>query len=185
MVVKDIDTIMEVMRGQSQSVSNNKLSSAMRTLSTSLHYCLSICILLGTSRQLSQDTRPNIHYKITVQQAITDQAYRRKLLEQNDDYSNNEDFGWYPECISNKNWMAFLKNPFDREILTNYTKQNLECKSKNNNRVTLTPPFLISFKHITSNTGTANTTKQNTINVQNMNAYQIIPGIKYTLLARL
>jgi hypothetical protein len=159
MAVKDIDTIMEVMRGQSQSVSDNELSSAMQTLSSSLHDCLSICISLGSSRQLSQDARPNIHYRITVQQAMTDQAYRRKL-EQNDDYSNDEDFGWYPECISNKNWMAFLKNPFDTEILTNYTKQNLECKSKISKRVTLKPPFLISFKHITSNTGTANTTKQ-------------------------
>jgi hypothetical protein len=184
MAVKDTDTIMEVMCGQSQSVSNNKLSSAMRTLSTSFHDCLSICISLGSSRQLSQDARPNIHYKITVQQAIADQGYRRKL-EQNDDYNNNEDFGWYPECISNKNWMAFLKNPFDTEILINYTKQNLECKSKNNKRVTLKPPFLISFKHITSNTGTANTTKLKTIDARNMNAYQIIPGIIYTLLARL
>jgi hypothetical protein len=184
MAVKDIDAIMEVTCGQSQSVSDNKLSSAMQTLSTSLRDCLSICISLGNSRQLSQDTRPNIHYKITVQQAITDQAYRRKL-EQNDDYSNDEDFDWYPECISNNNWMAFLKNPYDTEILINYTKQNLEYKNKNNKRVTLKPPFLISFKHITSNTGTANTTKQKTIDVQNMNAYQIIPGIMNTLLARL
>jgi hypothetical protein len=46
-------------------------------------------------------------------------------------------------------------------------------------------PFLISFKHITSNTGTASTTKQRTIDVRNMNAYQIIPEIMYTLLARL
>jgi hypothetical protein len=176
MAVKDIDTVMEVTHGQSQSISDNKLSSAMQTLSTSLHDCLFICISLSSSRQLTQRARPNIHYKITVQQAITDQAYRRKL-EQNDDYSNNEDFGWYPECISNKNWMALLKNPFDTEILTNYTKHNLECKSKNNKRVTLKPPFLISFKHITSNTGTANTTKQKTIDVRNMNAYQIIPGI--------
>jgi hypothetical protein len=47
------------------------------------------------------------------------------------------------------------------------------------------PPFLISFKNITSNTGTASTTKQRTIDLRNMNAYQIIPGIMYTLLARL
>jgi hypothetical protein len=47
------------------------------------------------------------------------------------------------------------------------------------------PPFLISFKHITSNAGTANAAKQRTIDVQNMNGYQIIPGIMYTLLARL
>jgi hypothetical protein len=46
------------------------------------------------------------------------------------------------------------------------------------------PPFLISFKHITSNTGTASTAKLRTIDVRNMNAYQIIPGIMYTLLAR-
>jgi hypothetical protein len=47
------------------------------------------------------------------------------------------------------------------------------------------PPFLISFKHITSYTRTASTTKQRTIDVPNMNAYQIIPGIMYTLMARL
>jgi hypothetical protein len=93
--------------------------------------------------------------------------------------------GWYPECISNKYWQAFLKNPFNTDILTGYTKQTFECKSKNDGRVTMRPPFLISFKHITSNTGTASTSKQRTIDVRNMNAYQIIPGIMYTLLARL
>jgi hypothetical protein len=117
MAVKDIDTIMEVTRDQSQSISDNKLSSAMRTLSTSLHDCLSICILLVSSRQIAQGARPDIHYTITVQRAITDQAYRKKI-EQSDEYSNNEDFGWYPECISNKYWQAFLKNPFDANILT-------------------------------------------------------------------
>jgi hypothetical protein len=95
------------MRGQSQSVLDNKLSSAMQTLSTSLHDCLSICISLVSSRQIAQDARPDIHYKITVQQAIPDQAYRKKI-EQNNDYINDEDFGWYPECISNKYWQAFL-----------------------------------------------------------------------------
>jgi hypothetical protein len=184
MVMKDIDTIMEVTRSQSQSISDNKLSSAMRTLSTSLHDCLSICILLVSSRQIAQDARPVIHYTITVQQAITDQAYRKKI-EQSDEYSNDEDFDWYLECISNKYWQAFLKNPFDTDILTEYTKQTLECKSKNDGRGTMRPPFLISFKHITSDTGTASTTKQRTIDVRNMNAFQIIPGIMYTLLARL
>ncbi len=118
------------MRGQSQSVSDNKLSSAMQTLSTSFHDCLCIRILLVSSRQIAQDARPDIHYTITVQQAITDQAYRKKI-EQSDEYSNDEDFGWYSECISNKYWQAFLKNPFDTDILTGYTKQTLECESKN------------------------------------------------------
>jgi hypothetical protein len=99
-VVKDIDTIMEVTRGQIQCDSDNKLSSAMQTLSTSLNDCLSICILLVSSRQIAHGTRPDIHYTITVQQAITDQAYRKKI-EQSNEYSNDEDFGWYPECISN------------------------------------------------------------------------------------
>ncbi len=66
MAVKDIDTIMEVTHCQSQSVSDNKLSSAMQTLSTSLHDCLSICISLVSSRQIAQGARPDIHYKITV-----------------------------------------------------------------------------------------------------------------------
>jgi hypothetical protein len=53
MAVKEIDTIMEVKNGQSQSISDSKLSSAMQTLSTSLHDCLSICILLVSSRQIA------------------------------------------------------------------------------------------------------------------------------------
>jgi hypothetical protein len=125
MAVNDIDTFMEVTRSQSQSVSDNKLCSAMQTLSTSLHDCLSICILLVSSRQIAQDARLDIHYTITVQQAITDQAYRKKI-EQSDEYNNDEDFGWHPECISNKYWQAFLKNPFDTDILTGYTNQTLE-----------------------------------------------------------
>jgi hypothetical protein len=90
--MKDIDKIMEVVRGQSQSVSDNKLSSAMQTLSTSLHDCLAICTSLHSLRQISQDARPNIDYKITVQAAMTEQAYRRKLEQ--DEYSNDDNFGW-------------------------------------------------------------------------------------------
>jgi hypothetical protein len=48
----------------------------------------------------------------------------------------------------------------------------------------MTPPFLILFKHITRDLGPTSTQKK-LIDVCNMNAYQIIPGIMYTLLARL
>ncbi len=140
--------------------------------------------MLVNSRHIAESARPDIQCKITVQQAITDQAHRKKI-EQSNEFDNNGDFGWYPECISNEHWQAFLKNPFDTDILTEYTTQALQCKSKNDERVTMRPPFLISFKHTTSDPGTASTTKQKTIDVRNMNAYQIIPGIMYTLLARL
>ncbi len=80
MTGEDIDTIMEVTQGQSQSVSDNKLSSAVQTLSTSLHDCLSICFTLVGSRMLiAESRRLDIQYKINVQQAITDQAYRKKI----------------------------------------------------------------------------------------------------------
>ncbi len=60
----------------------------------------------------------------------------------------------------------------------------MECRSKNDERETLTPQFLITFKHLTSDAGTENTKERNS-DVQHMNTYQIIPGIMYTLLARL
>jgi hypothetical protein len=65
MMVKNIDKIMELTRGQIQSISDNKLSSAMQTLSTSLHDYLTICTSLPSSRHIvgmfdcwSQDIQP-------------------------------------------------------------------------------------------------------------------------------
>jgi hypothetical protein len=157
MMGEDIDTIMEVTCGQSQSVSDNKLSSAAQTLSTSLHDCLPICFTLVGSRMLiAESGRPDIQYKINVQQAITDQAYRKKI-EQSKEFKHDGDFNWYPECISNKNWQALLKNPLDTDIFSEYTTQALQCKNRKNGKETMTPPFLISFKHITRDLGPTST----------------------------
>ena len=71
----DIATLMEVMRTQSQHVSENKLTSAARTLSTTLSDWLKLC---SPNSVNSVTKKPDITHTFHLQTAITDKAYQKK-----------------------------------------------------------------------------------------------------------
>ena len=71
----DIPTLMEVMRTQSQHVSENKLTSAARTLSTSLSDWLKLC---SPNSVNSVKKKPDITQTFYLQTAINDKAYKKK-----------------------------------------------------------------------------------------------------------
>jgi hypothetical protein len=75
----DIPTLMEVMRTQSQHVSENKLTSAARTLSTSLSDWLKLC---SPNSVNSVKKKPDITQTFYLQTAINDKAYKKKKQQQ-------------------------------------------------------------------------------------------------------
>ena len=71
----DIPTLMEVMRTQSQHVSENKLTSAARTLSTTLSDWLKLC---SPNSVNSVKKKPEITHTFHLQTAINDKTYQKK-----------------------------------------------------------------------------------------------------------
>ena len=128
----EITTLMEVMRTQSQHVSENKLTSAARTLSTTLSDWLKLC---SPNSVNSVTKKPDITHTFHLQTAITDKTYQRKkgkktgddVKDNDDDDDSDSDFSeGIPECINNDKWKAFLVNPFEPQRLHEFTKQCLQ-----------------------------------------------------------
>ena len=186
----EITTLMEVMRTQSQHVSENKLTSAARTLSTTLSDWLKLC---SPNSVNSFSKKPEITHTFHLQTAITDKIYQRKKgkktgdddKDNDDDEDSDSDFSeGIPECINNDKWKAFLVNPFEPQRLHEFTKQCLQSNEQRNDKNQISPPYRITFKSITSDVRPISNGTQK-LDVRHMNAYRIIPGIMYTLQARL
>ena len=185
----DIATLMEVMRTQSQHVSENKLTSAARTLSTTLSDWLKLC---SPNSVNSVKKKPEITHTFHLQTVINDKAYQKKKeknhsdeKDNSDDEDSDSDFSeGIPECIDNYDWKAFLVNPLEADRLHKFTKKCLQSNEQRNDKQQVSPPYRITFKSITSNVRPISSGMQK-LDVRHMNAYQIIPGIMYTLQARL
>ena len=98
--------------------------------------------------------------------------------------NDNDLKDWIPECIKSDDWLAFLRNPFESERLCQFT---VDCLASNQQRDTskrVMPPYRITIKSITTDVLPIIKGTQK-LDVHHMNAYQIIPGIVYTLQARL
>jgi hypothetical protein len=113
---------------------------------------------------------------------MTDNQYQTHL-EKNEEVDDTG-FKWYPECVNNEKRNTFLINPFDLEFLQTFTRTNLQSWQEDHETESITPPYRISFKSITLNVLPIRSGEQH-IDVRHMNAYQIISGIMYTLIARL
>jgi hypothetical protein len=77
-----------------------------------------------------------------------------------------------------------LANPFEVNKLQRFTRTCLQSSHKQDDFQGIMPPYRITFKNITSDVLPIKNGVQK-IDVRHMNAYQIIPGIMYTLQARL
>jgi hypothetical protein len=172
----DITKLMEVMCIQSWHVSENKLSSAARTLSTTLSDWLKQCSgFLVTSVAVTK--RPNILHTFKLQTAMNEKTYHNtKTREGAEDASK---FNWFPNCINNAALTAFLVNPFEVEKLQWFTRTCLQSGHKQDDSQGIMQPYRITFKSITSDVLPIKNGEQK-IDVCHMNAYQIFPGIMYT-----
>jgi hypothetical protein len=179
MQVKEIDQIMEVTRNQSQHISKNKLNLATQSLSIMLSEWLTLC--LKVSEGQPQNKKPIIEHRFQLHRSLDAKGYM-KLLD-NDNMEKDWGYNWFPECISNEVWEEFLENLFDSKILHTFTNTNLQSEQIYNNDTWLvTPPYKITFNSITADVRPITKGSQ-WIDVCHMNAYQIIPGIMYILLA--
>jgi hypothetical protein len=134
------------------------------------------------SQPALENKKPAINHRIKLHTAMTDTGYQTLLKKQEEE--DDVAFNRYPECIDNEGWDTFLVNPFDLDILRTFTRTNLQSQHKDDEIESMTPPYRISFKSITLDFLPVKDGEQQ-IEVCHMNAYQIIPGIMYTLLARL
>jgi hypothetical protein len=112
---------MEVMHTQSQHVSKNKLTSAARTLSTTLSDWLKLC---SPNSVNSVKKKPEIMHTFHLQTAINDKAYQKKKEKNgdNDEDKDSDSSEGIPECIDNDKWKAFLVNPLEAHRLHEFTK---------------------------------------------------------------
>jgi hypothetical protein len=176
---ENINEIMVATRVQSQHVSENKLSSATRTLSTDISDYLKKVSPMKISSHKPKYT-PKITHRYGVQRALNEKAYqdaKKKSKEEGEEYEEP----LIPKCIYGRGWKKFLSNP--KDTIHEFTKLSLTSKSNEDEDVIVSPPYKITFKSITDGALPIKEGAQ-TVDVRHMNAYQIIPGIMYTLQAR-
>jgi hypothetical protein len=91
---------------------------------------------------------------------------------------------WLPECITDLNWITYIRNPFDIESMCEFTQLSLTSKAKDSAEITCSPPHKITLKIITKDLLPIKKGMQNG-DVWQMNGHQIIPGLVYTLHSKL
>lgn len=185
---RDIPKLFKAMKAQSKHVSKNKLSSAARTLPTLLSDWLKQCSPRSMNTVLVK-TQPVINHRYTIQTAMdarTFATYKVSHNEQNDTKKMSDITmkDWLPKCITNSHWENFIKNPFEVETLHHFTKSSLTSMTQGPLEVLSSPPYRITFKSITANVLPIKKSTQR-VDVRHMNAYQIIPGLVYTLHSKL
>ncbi len=104
----DINKLMEVMRIQSRHVSKNKLSSAARTLSTSLSDWLKQCSGFPIT-SVPVTKRPKFLHTFKLQMAMNEKTYHNTKTKKR--VEDNFEFNWFPECINNAERTAFFDQP--------------------------------------------------------------------------
>ena len=184
----DINKIFKAMVAQSKHVCDNKHTSAARTLPTLLSDWLRQCAP-KTMDNVSYTFVPSITMRFTIQTAMDDIKYTKYKLSHNkeSDEKNMTDItitNWLPECITDSNWITFIRNPFDMEYLNEFTHLSLTSKVKDAPEITCSPPHRITLKNITEDVLPITKGTQN-VDVRQINAYQIIPGLVYTLYSKL
>ncbi len=63
---------------------------------------------------------------------------------------DDSQFNWFPNCINNAEWTAFLVNSFEVEKLQWFTRTCLQSGHKQDDSQGIMPPYRITFKSITS-----------------------------------
>jgi hypothetical protein len=184
----EIQRIFKAMVAQSKHVCDNKHTSAARTLPTLLSDWLRQCAPKPMNN-VPDTPGPAIEIRFTIQTAMDAAKYNTYKQTHNEvtDTKNMTDItikNWLPKCITDLNWISFIRNPFDMESLREFTQLSLTSKTKDSAEMTCSPPHRITFRSITKNVLPITKGTQN-VDVRQMNAYQIIPGLVYTLHSKL
>ena len=128
----DIERIFKAMVAQSKHVCDNKHTSAARTLPTLLSDWLRQCAP-KTMDKVPNTPEPAIKMRFTIQTAMDAEKYTNYKHNHNEvtDIKKMTDItikNWLPECITDMNWITFIRNPFDIESLREFTQLSLTSK---------------------------------------------------------
>ena len=164
---------------QSKHVSDNKLNSAKRTVSTVLVDWLQKCSPdKVTNVPINKESGLEDTFKLQI--SLSTKAYEKicdELVAEG--YGENEwetAHQWFPQLIQEDNWTNYVQNPFNED---NPEVFNLVNSTGNEAR----PPYRITLRSITQ----CLCEEKNCRNMsrKQINFYQIIPGIMYELISRL
>ena len=169
-----ITELMSAMTEQSWYISENKLNSAKWSVSTALADWLQQCSpYMVTS--VKPDKEPIVQYQIKLHTQLTPKKYST-LCKGEVGEGVDSVFNWYPNFIKGKKWSRYVENPFDEDRKQIFNMQD-------SNKKVVKPPYRITLRSITADV-VPNKNLQ-FIDRRHINAYQIIPGIMYELIARL
>ena len=79
--------------------------------------------------------------------------------------------------------MKINENPFKKKNLTDFSENYLSSPARDDPNTMLTPPYPITYNHITRDNG-APKTGVKMADARNINCYQVVPGIVYLLLEK-
>jgi hypothetical protein len=171
-----ITELMKAVTEQSRHLSENKLNSAKLTVSSALAEWLLQCSPDAVIT-VKPDKEPVHEYQITLHTALTPKKYYN-LFKGEVGEGVDSWFGWYPTFLKKSKWSRYVENPFDED-----RKRVFDMKDRNKNDVR--PPYRSTLRSITADVVPDKKEKRQFIDRRHFNAYQIIPGIMYKLIARL
>jgi hypothetical protein len=164
------------MTEQSRHVSENKLNSAKRTVSTVLadwhHKCSPDKVT-----NVPSNKEPIIHdifkLHISLSPRKYDEICEELIAEGLSEEEWETEFKWFPKFISSKNWANYVKNPFHQDNPLVFDLIDI-------NEQEARPPYRITLKSITQCFQKDNFRY---IGKKQINFYHIIPGIMYELIS--
>ncbi len=167
-------------------ISNFKKSLATTTISKILAIWLET-----TLHHSTKETRSNPKYHPSLgknghsmhyQEACLVHTYKSKIHPPD---GNDKVAYLYPDCLGGLNWDAYIRNPFDLTTRKDFLNTiSLLCldKMKHNK---MSPPYAITFQHLTSNVGPVTTYTGRKIDARHYNRYLIMPGIVYHIASKI
>ena len=108
-----ITELMSAMTDQSWHVSENKLNSAKRSVSSALAEWLQQCSPNAVI-SVKPDKEPDVQYQIKLHTSLTPKKYST-LCEGEVGEGVDSAFEWYPTFVKGKKWTHYVENPFDED----------------------------------------------------------------------
>lgn len=178
----NISTLTDVLTLKSASYSNNKLNSACKTISTKIAEVLQDSLNNSTPKQRRSKTQPIFTGNdMEYQQNIAKKKFKDLMIANN----NNDSFLGYPKTLQNPEWINYINNPFDNEILKQFNNIIVVANS-NKNKKQLQPPYGLFWDNLTSNpTYTKSKKTIRSIDSSHVNGYFITPLLVHTLVDKL
>ena len=178
----NISTLTDVLTLKSASYSNNKLNSAHKTISIKIMEVLQDSLNNSTTKQRRSKTQPIFHdNEMKYQQHVAKKIFKDQMNAN----SNDDSFLGYSKTLQKQEWINYINNPFDKEILKKFTNIIVGANSDKNKKP-LQPPYGLFWDNLTYNpTYTQSNKTIRSIDSSHVNGYLIIPLLVHKLVDKL